>query len=152
MFRRFSLFDSSAPPARISATPPKITIKNKNGRTSIKSAILNSLQTNNTPALLGVPEEKQRSKSLDHSRDRLIIQPPSVSDAAKQRSKSTTLPPVIRQLPQSTVILSNRWYSRLGNSFRRNIFYRRSPTDRTDVILFNFLFHLVSQISLLDFY
>lgn len=145
MFRRFSLFDSSPPAAKISVAPPKVTISKKNGRSTIKSAIINSLQTNNPPALLGVNEEKIRSKSLDHTRERLIIiQPPPISSAAKQRSKSTTLPPVIRHLPQSSYPISNRWYSRLGDSFRRNVFYnKKSPTRPPNYVIYFLIFHFI---------
>lgn len=113
MFRRFSLFDSSPPAARISINPPKI----KDRKTSLKGAILNTLQLENSPPSIIIKPETKRSKSLDHSAHLRLLQ--TQAAVHKQRVKSATLPPIInRQLPQPQQT-SHRWYNRLGNSFRR---------------------------------
>ena len=121
MFRRFSLFDASPPPAKISIRPPKTVRKS-----AINSAIINSLQASSAPILkpsqILLPLDKYdsqelRSRSLDHSRpasNAINIHPRT----ANQRYKSATLPPIIRrELPPASP--TTRWYSRLGNSFRR---------------------------------
>lgn len=119
MFRRFSLFDSSPPSSRISINPPR---KSEQKSSPLKGVIINSLQLENSKILIN-PKETKRSKSLDHSANLRIFQSPS-----KQRAKSATLPPIInRQLPQACSPTSNRWYSRLGNSFRRGGWTRRTP-------------------------
>lgn len=118
MFRRFSLFDSSPPPSRISINPPRASAKGDR-KSTLKSAIINSLQMQNSPAILlkSHPEAK-RSKSLDQAANLRIVQ--------SQRTKSATLPPIInRQLPQASPT-SGRWFSRLGNSIRRGA-WRRPP-------------------------
>lgn len=128
MFRRFSLFDSSPPSARISINPPKL---NK-GKSSLKGAIINTLQVESAPAsILFNPRETKRSKSLDQSAHFRLLQSQSTA-TTKQRTKSATLPPIInRQLPQASPT-SHRWYSRLGNSFRRNTW--RRPTVQYQVM------------------
>ncbi len=158
MFRRFSLFDSSPPSANLSVTPPRLSVSSKHGRSSIKAAIINSLQSSNGPVLspfciVANPEdqekdcEKKRSKSLDHSREHFIIQPPPRHQhSGKQRSKSTIVPPIIRPLPPASPT-NNRWFSRLGNSFRRNVFMRRSPPVERKYVnrLINLLFARIIQ-------
>lgn len=119
MFRRFSLFDSSPPSSRISINPPR---KSDQKLLPLKGVLINSLQLENSKILIN-PKETKRSKSLDHSSNLRIFQNPS-----KLRAKSATLPPIInRQLPQTSSPTSNRWYSRLGNSFRRGGWARRAP-------------------------
>lgn len=118
MFRRFSLFDSSPPASRISIAPPRPS-KSKSQKSPLKGAIINTLQ--NAPATILInSHDAKRSKSLDHATNLRMIQ-------TKQRAKSTTLPPIInKQLPQASPT-SHRWYSRLGNSFRRGGWARRAP-------------------------
>lgn len=124
MFRRFSLFDSSPPPARISINPPRLKSDSKS---PVKSAIISTLHHQYGLEI----QEGKRSKSLDHTANLRLIQSQS---AAKHRAKSVTLPPIInRQLPQASPT-SHRWYNRLGNSFRRNAWSRRAPV-RYQVII-----------------
>lgn len=121
MFRRFSMFDSSPPSSRISINPPRPHSKAERKLSPLKSAILNTFQMQNSPAsvLINSHPEGKRSKSLDQSSNLRLMQ-------TKQRAKSATLPPIInRQLPQASPT-SNRWYSRLGNSFRRGGWARRT--------------------------
>lgn len=127
MFRRFSLFDSSPPASRISINPPRPKSERK---TSLKGAIINTLQLETSPPSIFVnPHDIKRSKSLDQSTNLRLIQAHS---PAKQRVKSATLPPIInRQLPQSSPT-SHRWYNRLGNSFRRGAW--RKPAVKYQVI------------------
>lgn len=120
MFRRFSLFDSSPPASRISIIPPRP--KSKIDRKSpLKGAIINTLQLESSPATILISShDAKRSKSLDHASNLRMIQ-------SKQRAKSATLPPIInKQLPQASPT-SQRWFSRLGNSFRRGAWARRAP-------------------------
>lgn len=122
MFRRFSLFDSSPPSSRISINPPR-NPKTDRKSSPLKSAIINSLQLQNSTILINQKDAK-RSKSLDHSSNLKMLQ-----NHSKQRTKSATLPPIInRQLPQGSPT-SSRWYSRLGNSFRRGTWARRAPVQ-----------------------
>lgn len=120
MFRRFSLFDASPPPAKISIRPPKTAMR----KSAINSAIINSLQASSAPILkpsqILLPLEKYesqelRSRSLDHSRptsNAINIHP------RVHHYKSATLPPIIRrELPPASP--TTKWFSRLGNSFRR---------------------------------
>lgn len=130
MFRRFSLFDSSPPPARISINPPRL---NKIDRKLPLRSAINTLHLEMplNPTLLDQQEAK-RSKSLDHSANLGLLKNQS---AAKYRAKSVTLPPIInRQLPQASSPTSHRWYNRLGNSFRRNAWSRRAPVQYQVII------------------
>lgn len=121
MFRRFSLFDSSPPSSRISINPPRNS-KSDRKSSPLKVAIINTLQHQNSTILIN---DGKRSKSLDHSSNLRLIQ-----NHSKQRTKSATLPPITnRQLPQAASPTSNRWYSRLGNSFRRGGWARSAPVQ-----------------------
>lgn len=121
MFRRFSLFDSSPPSPKISINPPRLSAKSER-KSPLKGAIINTLQNSPVPMLMH-PDAK-RSKSLDHAAHLRMMHAERYQVAMKKRTKSATLPPIInRQLPQSSPT-SNRWYNRLGNSFRRT---RRAP-------------------------
>lgn len=123
MFRRFSLFDSSPPSSRISINPPRNPKNDRKSSSPLKCAIINSLQLQNSTILINQKDAK-RSKSLDHSAHLRMLQ-----TQPKQRAKSATLPPIInRQLPQASPT-SSRWYSRLGNSFRRGAWARRAPVQ-----------------------
>ena len=101
MFRKFSLFDSSP----------------------IKCAIISSLQLQNspefTPTALISKQAAKRSKSLDHSNEKKQVFNYTNAYHKVNATRSFTLPPVIRELPLSPVTITNSWYSRLGNSFRR---------------------------------
>jgi hypothetical protein len=120
MFRRFSLFDDSPPSPKISINPPKTY---KNGKkTPLKCAMINIAQLENSGSLKVSSKDEKRSKSLDHSSNLKWIHNQT---CAKQRAKSATLPPILnRQLPQPSPT-SHRWYTRLGNSFRRGAFRKQ---------------------------
>lgn len=125
MFRRFSLFDSSPPSPKISINPPRLSLKGER-KSPLKGAIINTLQLQNSPAPLLMHPDAKRSKSLDHATHLRMLHAERYQVATKLRTKSATLPPIInRQLPQASPT-SNRWYNRLGNSFRRT---RRAPVQ-----------------------
>lgn len=120
MFRRFSLFDSSPPAARISIIPTRPKSKS-NQKLPLKGAIINTLQLESTQAaILLSSNEPKRSKSLSHATNLRITQ-------SKQRTKSATLPPIVNKLLPQAQPTSHRWYNRLGNSFRRGAWARRAP-------------------------
>lgn len=127
MFRKFSLFDSSPPPAKISIAPPRTpSNKSKSQRKSpIKCAIISTLQLQNSPEFSPTAfiakQAAKRSKSLDHSNDKKQVFQYHNAYYNLNAPRSATLPPIInRELPQSLATTTNRWYSKLGNSFRKN--------------------------------
>lgn len=113
MFRKFSLFDSSPPPAKISIAPPKSKVSQK---TPIKCAIISTPEFKPTSLISKQPAK--RSKSLDHSNDKK--QQVFQYHSAYCNLRSATLPPIIKELPQSPTTTS-RWYSKLGSSFRKGL-------------------------------
>lgn len=140
MFRRFSLFDSAPPSARISIHPPRPVSKPERKKPN-KHDLINSLASPNITALspesLLYKTHDKRSKSMDHSQNMRLYHQKAVQQAiiAKQRAKSATLPPIVNhQLPQSSSPTSSRWFSRLGNSFRRGAWIRRTPNGTNKVI------------------
>lgn len=105
MFRRFSLFDSSPPAAKISSlssSSQKSTSKTERKSSPLKDAILNSFHTQTSPKTILLNSYK-RSKSVDHSSAKLLLNDKH-SNSSKQRAKSATLPPIIvnRTLPQTS--------------------------------------------------
>lgn len=122
MFRKFSLFDSSPPPAKISIAPPRPS-SGKLRKSSIKCAIISTLQLQNSPefstSFFSSKQPAKRSKSLDHSNDKnhAIQYERSFSQISP---RSATLPPIIRELPQSPPTTTHRWYTKFGNSLKRN--------------------------------
>lgn len=137
MFRRFSLFDSSPPSPKISINPPRLSLKGER-KSPLKGAIINTLQLHHSPASLLTHPDAKRSKSLDHAAHLRMLQAERYQVDVRQRTKSATLPTIInRQLPQAPPT-SNRWYNRLGNSFRRT---RRAPVHYQ----VNETFHLVTR-------
>lgn len=128
MFRRFSLFDSAPPSARISIHPPRPVSKPER-KTNIMAS--------SPESLLYKSHDKRKTKSMDHSQNLRLYHQKAVQQAiiAKQRTKSATLPPIVNhQLPQSSSPTSSRWFSRLGNSFRRGAWIRRTPNGTYKVI------------------
>lgn len=123
MFRKFSLFDSSPPPAKISIAPPK-PVNAKQRKSSIKCAIISSLQLQNspefTPTSFFSKQPAKRSKSLDHSNDKKNFLQPQNSYYNQITTRSATLPPTIRELPQSPPTTTHRWYTKFGNSLKIN--------------------------------
>jgi hypothetical protein len=129
MFRKFSLFDSSPPPAKISVNPPRPPSIKAQRKSPIKCAIINTLQFPNAPELTTsfFKPTAKRSKSLDHSNNRDgVKQAFHRSYPTKNALKAATLPPLIinRELPQAPAT-SHRWYTRFGNSLRRGAWARR---------------------------
>lgn len=127
MFRKFSLFDSSPPPSKISINPPRPSSKAQR-KSSIKCAIINTLQFQNAPELTSsfLKSSTKRSKSLDHSNNRDGVKQIFHSQQANRNThKSATLPPIIsnRALPQASPT-TQRWFTRFGNSFRRGAWAR----------------------------
>lgn len=120
MFRKFSLFDSSPPPAKISIAPPKSKAQRKS---PIKCAIISSLQLQNSPEFTPTAhiskQAAKRSKSLDESNNKKQVFNYHNAYYKVNASRSSTLPPVIRELPQSPMTTTVSWYAKLGNSFRR---------------------------------
>ena len=123
MFRKFSLFDSSPPPAKISIAPPRPPTTKSQRKSPIKCAIISSLQLQNspeyTPNAFFSKQAAKRSKSLDHSNEKKQVFNYHNAYHNVNATRSSTLPTVIRELPQSPVTTTCSWYSRLGNSFRR---------------------------------
>lgn len=126
MFRKFSLFDSSPPPAKISVTPSRSSSVKAQRKSPIKSAIISTLQLQNSPefspsALISSSKQPaKRSKSLDHSNEKKQVLQYQNPYFNSNTHRSLTLPPIIRELPQSTTTTTtNRWFSKLGNSFKR---------------------------------
>ncbi|KAL7039438.1 hypothetical protein ACKWTF_009909 [Chironomus riparius] len=127
MFRKFSLFDSRAPPTKLS-----ITSTTTHRKSSIKGAIISSLQRlpNSTEfttlgILASTKSAAKRSKSLDHSNNIAIrneIQRTNINNT----HKSSTLPPTIRELPQSPTVKSS-WYPPQENSWKNRLWVRRAP-------------------------
>ncbi|CRK97163.1 CLUMA_CG010560, isoform A [Clunio marinus] len=121
MFRRFSLFDSSPPSAKVSVNPPRQSGKISR-KSSFKDAFISTFnrQSFSPPPFItsSKKDHPKRSKSLEHSSVAIApLEPPN--DGVKKRSKSTTLPPVInRTLPHGSTT-SNRWFNRLGNPIHR---------------------------------
>jgi hypothetical protein len=134
MFRKFSLFDSSPPPSKISIAPPKPNISNNKSqrKSGIKSVFISPLQLSNAAHDLTLSvvnsnkkQPTRRSKSLDHSNNNDGVKHVFHSPHYINPPKSATLPPVInRDLPQSAPT-TNRWYYRFGNSIRRGAWSRR---------------------------
>lgn len=125
MFRKFSLFDSSPPPAKLSINPPSSKSQRKS---PLKCAIISTLQLQNAPDItsssffLKKPSAK-RSKSLDHSNNNDGIK--QVYRSYSTTSKCATLPPIVnRELPPPQPT-THRWYTRFGNSIRRGPWSRR---------------------------
>jgi hypothetical protein len=137
MFRKFSLFDSSPPPTKLSINPPRASNKAQR-KSAFKSAIFSSLQLQNSPEFspspITIKPNAKRSKSLDHSNNKDGIQ--QAYQRAYHTQKSLTLPPVspIRELPQSDP-MSTRWYTRFGNSFRRGPWARRDSVVQYQVCI-----------------
>lgn len=123
MFRKFSLFDSSPPPAKISIAPPRPPTTKSQRKSPIKCAIISSLQLQNspefTPNSFFSKQAAKRSKSLDHSNEKKQVFNYHNAYHNVNATRSSTLPTVIRELPQSPMTTTCSWYSRLGNSFRR---------------------------------
>lgn len=121
MFRRFSLFDSSPPAAKISINPPK-TSKSERKSLPLNGAIIESLQipvSKKTQKNFLINSYK-RSKSLDQSSPKIIANDKQTS-LTKQRAKSATLPPIIanRSLPQPYQATTDRWFNKIGVPHRR---------------------------------
>lgn len=125
MFRKFSLFDSRAPPSKLSITPPR-------RKSSLKCAIMNTLhQIPNSPEFSSMgflssskKQAAKRSKSLDQTVNEAYAK--EIQKSYKNTHKSSTLPPVIRELPQSPPITSN-FYPRFENYPQRRVWVRRGP-------------------------
>lgn len=122
MFRRFSLFDSSPPTAKISINPPKSS-KGERKSSPLKTAIIESLQipiTKKSQKNFLINSYK-RSKSLDNSSPQIIANDKQTA-SNKQRTKSATLPPIIanRSLPQSYQTTTDRWFNKIGVPHRRS--------------------------------
>lgn len=129
MFRKFSLFDSRAPPTKLS-----ITSTTPRRKSSIKGAIINSLQqlpNSSEFTTFGLlPSTKsaaKRSKSLDHSNNSNIRN--EIQRTYINTQKSSTLPPTIRELPQSPPVKSS-WYPPQENSWKNRLWVRRAPIVR----------------------
>lgn len=126
MFRKFSLFDSSPPPAKISIAPPRTDSGKAQRKSSIKCAIISTLQLQNSPefsyAFFSSKQPAKRSKSLDHSNDKKHqIHPIQYERSLSQISPiSTVLPSMIRELPQPPPTTTHRWFSKFGNSLKKN--------------------------------
>lgn len=123
MFRKFSLFDSSPPPAKISIAPPRPVSNKSHRKSSIKCAIISSLQLQNSPefasSFFTSKQPPKRSKSLDHSIEKKQGIQHQSSSFTQISPKSATLPPIIRELPQPPTT-THRWFSKFGNSLKRN--------------------------------
>lgn len=114
MFRRFSLFDSSPPSAKISINPPKAP-KTDRKSSPLKSAIIETLQIPGTHKNFFLNSYK-RSKSLDQSSPTISTNNQKCAEN-KHRTKSATLPPVIvnRSLPQAYHATTDRWFNKIGS-------------------------------------
>lgn len=123
MFRKFSLFDSSPPPAKISIAPPRTVSGKSQRKSSIKCAIISTLQLQNSPefstSFFSSKQPAKRSKSLDHSNDKkhAVLYERSFSQISP---RSLTLPPIIRELPQPPPSTTHRWFTKFGNSLKKN--------------------------------
>lgn len=141
MFRKFSLFDSRPPPAKISITPPR-------RKSSIKCAIINTLQQiPNSPEFTSIgflssgitaKAAAKRSKSLDNTNNESVKR--EIQRTYKNTHKSSTLPPVIRELPQSPEIKSN-YYPTFESSARKRLWIRRGPIVRYFLLIIFQILH-----------
>lgn len=118
MFRRFSLFDSTPPSAKLSINPPKPS-KSERKSSPLKGAIIESLQIPGTHKKNFLINSYKRSKSLDNSSPKIVANGEKCNASAvpKQRTKSATLPPVIvnRSLPQPYHATTDRWFNKIGS-------------------------------------
>lgn len=125
MFRRFSLFDSSPPAAKISLSstsqkqPTSSKVSDRKSSSPLKDAILNTFHTQSSPKSILLNSYK-RSKSVDHSSAKYLI---NERKSSKQRTKSATLPPIIvnRTLPQTNHQFTKR--SSWSNQYYRSPVY-----------------------------